>query len=119
MGLDDVLYGTVRSNLLATNPLPSFNRVYATLIQEKCVKGISRTKEERGEVVGLAVQIGGRTRGRGDAKDKSTVCGHCNRTRHDATNCFQVVGYPKWSFQWRNDSISDGYTQGRTDRFEQ
>lgn len=119
MGLDDVLYGTVRSNLLATNPLPSLNRVYATLIQEKRVKEISRTKEERGEVNGLTVQIGGRTRGRGDAKDKSTICGHCNRTRHDATNYFQVVGYPKWSFQWRNDSISDGYTQGRTDRFEQ
>ena len=119
MGLDDVLYGTVRSNLLATNPLPSLNRVYATLIQEKRVKEISRTKEERGEVNGLTVQIGGRTRGRGDAKDKSTICGHCNRTRHDATNYFQVVGYPKWSFQWRNDSTSDGYTQGRTDRFEQ
>ncbi|KAH1228076.1 hypothetical protein GmHk_10G028151 [Glycine max] len=87
--------------------------------QEGMTMGISRTKEERGEVVGLAVQIGGRTRGRGDAKDKSMVCGHCNRTRHDATNCFQVVGYPKWSFQWRNDSTSDGYIQGQTDRFEQ
>jgi hypothetical protein len=30
MGLDDVLYGTNRSSLLATDPLPSLNRVYAT-----------------------------------------------------------------------------------------
>lgn len=96
MGLDDVLYGTVRSNLLATDPLPSLNRIYATLIQEERVKSIARTKEERGEVVGLAVQTAGRARGRGDMKEKNAVCSYCNRTGHDALSCFQVVGYPDW-----------------------
>ncbi|MCI64043.1 hypothetical protein A2U01_0085300, partial [Trifolium medium] len=64
MGLDDVLYGTVRSNLLATDPLPSLNKMYATLIQEERVISMAGTKEERGEIVGLVVQTGGRARGR-------------------------------------------------------
>jgi len=34
MGLDGNLYGTVRSSLLAIEPLPSLNMVYSTLIQE-------------------------------------------------------------------------------------
>jgi hypothetical protein len=96
MGLDDVLYGTVRSNLLATDPLPSLNKMYATLIQEERVKSISRTKEERGEIVGLAVQTGGRARGRGNMKEKDSVCSHCNQPGHDVAGCFQIVGYPDW-----------------------
>lgn len=96
MGLDDVLYGRTRSSLLATDPLPSLNRVYATLVQEERVKAISRTKEERTKIVGLAVQTGGRARGRGDAKDKGIVCSNCNRTGHDSMGCFQIVGYPDW-----------------------
>jgi hypothetical protein len=62
MGLDDALYGTVRSNLLATDPLPSLNRVYSTMVQEERVRTISRGKEEHGEVVGFSVQT--HTRGR-------------------------------------------------------
>ncbi|KAK3017878.1 hypothetical protein RJ639_004174 [Escallonia herrerae] len=46
MGLDETIYGTVRSNLLAQDPLPNLNRVYSTLIQEERVKTIAREKEE-------------------------------------------------------------------------
>jgi hypothetical protein len=94
MGLDDVLYGTTRSNLIATDPLPSLNRVYVTLIQEERVKAIARSKEERTEVVGLAVKTSGRTRGRGDPKDK--LCSNCNQPGHEVAGCFQLIGYPDW-----------------------
>lgn len=78
MGLDDVLYGTVRSNLLATDPLPTLNRVYATLVQEERVRTISRGKEERGEVVGFSAQARGRTKGLAESKDRNMVCLNCN-----------------------------------------
>ncbi|GAU34891.1 hypothetical protein TSUD_144220 [Trifolium subterraneum] len=94
MGLDDVLYGTTRSSLLATDPLPSLNRVYATLIQEERVKTIARSKEERIEIVGLTVKTGGRMRERGDPKDKA--CSNCKQSGHEATGCFQLIGYPDW-----------------------
>lgn len=57
MGLD-ALCGTVRSNLLATEPLPSLNRVYSTSIQEERVKTIARVKGEQGEIISLAAQAG-------------------------------------------------------------
>ncbi|KAJ8639770.1 hypothetical protein MRB53_016464 [Persea americana] len=53
MGLDDINYGTVRSNILAADHLPSMNRVYSTLVQEERMKNVTRAKEERGEVMGL------------------------------------------------------------------
>ena len=45
MGLDDVNYGTVCSNILAADPLPLMNRVYSTLVQEERMKNITRAKE--------------------------------------------------------------------------
>jgi hypothetical protein len=71
MGLDDTIYGTVRSNLLATDPLPNLNRVYSTMIQEERVRTMTRTTEERREVMSLAVQTNGRAV---KVKDKCTHC---------------------------------------------
>ena len=56
IGLDDVSYGMVHSNILAIDPLPSLNRVYATLVQEKRMKIITKCKEEREAVMGFAVK---------------------------------------------------------------
>lgn len=47
MGLDDVNYSTVRSNILATDPLPSMNKVYSTLVQEERNQTITRAKVEK------------------------------------------------------------------------
>ena len=46
MGLDDVNYGTVRSNIPAADPLPSMNRVYSTLVQEEDEKHYSSQRRE-------------------------------------------------------------------------
>ena len=94
MGLDDALYGTVRLNLLATEPLPSLNRVYSTLIQEERVKTMARVKGEQGEIIALAAQAGSEGKKRGDSRDKNTVCTHCKKVGHEAVDCFQLVGYP-------------------------
>ena len=96
MGLDDAVYGTVRSNFLTTDPLPMLNRVYATLVQEERVKVMSREKEERREVVGFSMQVRARTRGRTETKDKSVVCSICGRAGHETESCFQLIGYPDW-----------------------
>ncbi|KAL4300277.1 hypothetical protein AHAS_Ahas17G0184800 [Arachis hypogaea] len=82
MGLDDASYGTVRSNILATDPLPSLNRVYAMLVQEEKVKNMAKASEERGLVVGLAMQAGNRTKGRGDPSQKLTICSNYGKSGH-------------------------------------
>jgi hypothetical protein len=112
MGLNDGIYGAVRSNLLATDPLPSLNRVYSTLIQEERVRTITRGREERSEVMGLAVQTIGRgARGRGNPIDKSGMtCTHCNQSGHEIGGCFQLVGYPEW---WGDRPKINGKNGGR------
>ena len=77
MGHDGNLYGMVRLNLLATEPLPSLNRVYSTLIQEERVKDMARTKDEHGEFVALAAQAIFNSKGQGETLDKSVRCTHC------------------------------------------
>jgi transposase InsO family protein len=104
MGLEETMYGTVRSNILAQDPLPNLNKVYSILIQEERVKTISRGKDERGEVMAFAV------RNRGDGKDKNMVCSHCKRTGHEAGSCFALIGYPEW---WGDRSRNEGKSGGR------
>ncbi|KAJ0040327.1 hypothetical protein Pint_27971 [Pistacia integerrima] len=46
MGLDDSTYGTVRSNILNTEPLPNLNRAYAMIVQEEWVRHITLGREQ-------------------------------------------------------------------------
>nr|GLL36432.1 hypothetical protein TSUD_144220 [Ipomoea trifida] len=109
MGLDEASYGTVRTNMLATEPLPSLNKVYAALIREERVKNATRVAEERGEVMGLAVQAGNKGKGR-EVTGKNVLCAGCGRTGHDISGCFKIIGYPDWwgdrprlsNEQWQN-----------------
>ncbi|KAF7818865.1 retrovirus-related Pol polyprotein from transposon TNT 1-94 [Senna tora] len=99
LGLDEYLYSTVRSSILAQEPLPSVHKVYSILVQEERVKNITRTKEDRVEVMALAARV------HSDARDKSIVCSHCKKTGHVIENCFALVGYPEW---WGDRARGDG-----------
>ncbi|KAI5402106.1 hypothetical protein KIW84_066538 [Lathyrus oleraceus] len=90
MGLDNTLYGTVRSNLLAQDPLPTLNKVYATPVQEERLREITRVTEERGEAMAFAVHSNFKH------KEKGRLCSHRNQTGHDSEGCFQLIGYPEW-----------------------
>ncbi|XP_074356025.1 uncharacterized protein LOC141695697 [Apium graveolens] len=70
---------------------------YFGKLKEKRVRGITRVKDERPEVVGFTVRVDGRGKGRMDKIDKSgLMCSHCRKSGHDITNCFELLGYPKW-----------------------
>ncbi|KAK8276434.1 hypothetical protein V6Z11_D10G200500 [Gossypium hirsutum] len=91
MGLDGT-YSTIRSNILANDPLPSLSKAYSMVIQEERVKTISREMEDRSDVMAMAVQ----SRGRGESKEKWGVCSNCRQPGHDIDNCFTIIGYPEW-----------------------
>jgi len=40
MGLDETAYGTMRSNILAQDPLSSLKKIYLILVQEEHVKNV-------------------------------------------------------------------------------
>jgi len=104
MGLDDTLYDTVHSNILAHNILPNLNKFYSILIQEEQVQTMAHVKEHRGEVMAFVVH------GRVDGKDKTIICSHCKRSGHVANSCFALIGYPEW---WGDRLHTNGKNGGR------
>ncbi|GJX99308.1 retrovirus-related pol polyprotein from transposon TNT 1-94 [Tanacetum coccineum] len=113
MGLDESVYGTARSNILAQDPLPNLNKVYLILIQEERVNTMMRRKYERPALMALATQ------NRSEAKNRSVICTKCKKTRHSAENCFEIHGYPEW---WgdrpRVDTKRNGAGRGLSSRRE-
>lgn len=96
IGHDETLYETVRSNILAQDPLLSLNKVYSILVQEECVRTISCGKEKHGEVMSFAMHVGLKSRGRDEGKDKNITCSNCNHIGHESDSCFELTGYPEW-----------------------
>lgn len=47
MGIDDSLYGTVKSSLLSRTPLPSLDEAYNTLVQDEESKSLSKLHEDK------------------------------------------------------------------------
>ncbi|KAL9447402.1 hypothetical protein AB3S75_014964 [Citrus x aurantiifolia] len=101
MGLDDTIYGTVRSNVIAQDPLPSQSRAYALVVQEERHQTITRTRDVRVEAVSFAVQAPKAQQGAAvsfsnNANGEKSVCKHCGKTGHEISSCFKIIGYPEW-----------------------
>ncbi|KAG7536884.1 Ribonuclease H-like superfamily [Arabidopsis suecica] len=100
MGLDDTLYGAVKSNLLSRVPLPSLEEAYNALTLDEKAKQLSRDNEGRVDGVSFAVQITSSRK----PFDNRAVCTICGCTGHISDNCFRKIGYPDW---WGENSKSN------------
>jgi len=103
MGLDDIIYDIIRSNILAHDPLLNLNKVYSILIQKEQVQTMACGKEDRWEVMAFTI------RGRVDGKDKTMICSYYKRSGHNANSCFVLIRYP----EWRGDKLTDRKNEGR------
>ncbi|XP_020883385.1 uncharacterized protein LOC110229020 [Arabidopsis lyrata subsp. lyrata] len=129
MGLDDALYGSVKSNLLSRVPLPSLEEAYNALCLDEESKNLSRDNDVREDGVSFVVQTNV-ARKFFENRGSSVSCTICGRTGHIADNCFRKIGYPEWwgentkqNSNFRNksgnqaakgNSNSSGMSQGRT-----
>ncbi|KAJ4787232.1 Retroelement pol polyprotein-like [Rhynchospora pubera] len=101
MGLDDSVFGTVRSSILGMEPLPTLNKVYSMVIQEERHRSVVRGREERGEAVGFAVQAVGFLDSQGGPKPAKVglvdrpSCTHCGKMGHEVSRCYELIGYPE------------------------
>jgi len=57
MGLDDDLYSNVRSQILALDPLPSLNRIFSIVQQEKNQKWVMRERDHKTKAAASTVPI--------------------------------------------------------------
>lgn len=107
MGLDESVFGAVKSSLLSHDPLPSLHEAYQVVTQDEESKRASRTMEERHDGVSFVVHASHRGRSQPELKDPSAQCTLFERTGHLAANCFRKIGYPTW---WGSRPRSTGQT---------
>ncbi|XP_074267264.1 uncharacterized protein LOC141590587 [Silene latifolia] len=96
MGLDNNLYGHVRSNLLMEDEVASLSRVYAIVLREERHRAITKEKEELAEAA-MAVRLTGSVNNSDgeSAKDgentKVIRCTYCNKLWHTEDNCWEKL----------------------------
>ncbi|KAL1192575.1 hypothetical protein V5N11_020678 [Cardamine amara subsp. amara] len=115
MGLDETVFGSVKSTLLSRVPLPTLDEAYNAVSQDEESKATSRIFEERTEGVSFAIQSQFRNKNNGEARNKSAgsvVCATCGRTGHVADQCFRKIGYPAWWGERPRSKIGEISTQG-------
>ncbi|KAJ3684390.1 hypothetical protein LUZ61_013554 [Rhynchospora tenuis] len=96
MGLEDTIFGTVRTNILGMDPLPNLSRVYSMVVQEERHRTVVRGRDDKREAVGFAIQVNRSemNQQKGGAGERP-MCTHCNKPGHDVTRCFEIIGYPE------------------------
>ncbi|KAJ4768963.1 Retroelement pol polyprotein-like [Rhynchospora pubera] len=96
MGLDDSVFGNVRTHILGMDPLPSLSKVYSMVVQEERHRSVVRGRDDKQEAVGFSVRINKPevTQQKGGSNEK-VVCTHCSKPGHDVTRCFEIIGYPE------------------------
>ncbi|VFQ68965.1 unnamed protein product [Cuscuta campestris] len=92
LGLDDEQFGHIRSQIIATEPVPDIHRGYALIVQEERHKSILRGRDDRTDAVAFAMQHPSPPTGRGDPPHYS--CTNCGKDGHSVDRCYQLHGYP-------------------------
>lgn len=96
MGLDESVYGSVKSALLSRVPFPTLDEAYNVVTQDEESKITSRIFEERNEGVSFVVQSTPRNKSNVENRIKLGTCSTCGRKGHVADQCFRKIGYPAW-----------------------
>ncbi|KAH7567201.1 hypothetical protein JRO89_XS07G0030900 [Xanthoceras sorbifolium] len=119
IGLDSSIHGTVRSQILMQEPLPSLNTAFSKALTEERHHSIVRQGDKKAEAVGFAVQSSARGHGatptkEGDKSRFTGTCSHCKKVGHDKDNCFQLLGFPDWWYSENRAAARGGgkYTRG-------
>jgi len=96
MGLDTERFGTIRSNLLAIEPLPSLNRVYAAVLREERQQTMAKGMENQTTMEASAFKVVSMNR----AKLPNRLrCTHCQKLGHEQSQCYELIAYPP---NWQN-----------------
>ena len=113
MGLDEVRFGGIYQSIISSGSDLDIGEIYAKIIREEQRLNSVKNRESQQSAIGFATksepeQVTRRTGSVGSGR--RTQCGHCGRTGHDKTNCWQLIGFPDW---WEERQPSNrGNTRG-------
>ncbi|XP_076933105.1 uncharacterized protein LOC143598896, partial [Bidens hawaiensis] len=88
------VYDMIRSNILMMQPLPSINRAYGILMQDKKQKEIHTTTDFTASSASINASSGGPVSG-GTGENRTLVCTHYKRNGHSVNKCYKLIGFPK------------------------
>lgn len=91
MRLDSTKFGVLRSNILAIEPLPNLNKVYAMILREERQKNLSNCVEARTMVEGAAIKAMVTRKNR---QACHPWCSNCHKIGHEKSQSFEIIGYP-------------------------
>ncbi|CAL9224790.1 unnamed protein product [Arabidopsis halleri] len=93
MGLDEIVFGALKSSLLTRDPLPSLNQAFSLVQRDETVRLGNKETEVKPKVVGFAVQTAPKGRG---FDYRNHICTICGKKGHGEERCYQRHGYPVW-----------------------
>jgi hypothetical protein len=112
MGLNDT-FNTIRTQILATDPLPNLSRVYALVCQEEKQRHVVLDRTPNINAAALAVNRVTLASNNVSTRSKER-CDHCNKPGHTKDRCFEIIGYPSnWRPKSKNERGGRGTHQNR------
>lgn len=100
-GLNDETFGTIRSQILSTEPLPSLTKACSIIAQEERQRILTMGQGEKIEASAFfAHKRGGssgkaNTGGRSNHGGRRPQCSHCRKVGREKKWCYELIGYPK------------------------
>ena len=116
MGLDEDSFSTIRSQILALDPLSSPDKIFNMVQQEENHKRMmtSRDREHYGVA---AFDVTQPNKADFQLQGDRSICGHCMKTGHVESAFYELIGYPPgWNVQGGQNSPGGGRAGREKDR---
>ena len=86
MGLNDEVFSTIRSQILALDPLPTLDVIFNMVTQEENHRRVMLGRDNRSaNMVAFVAR---------EHTNERPSCKHCGWLGHDEASCYEIIGYP-------------------------
>ncbi|VFQ68848.1 unnamed protein product [Cuscuta campestris] len=85
LGLDDEQFGSIRGQILGTQPLVDLNKAFYLITQEERHKSVVRARDDHTDALAFAAP---RT------TPNPYQCTHCRKSGHTVDRCYMINGFP-------------------------
>ncbi|VFQ91263.1 unnamed protein product [Cuscuta campestris] len=85
LGLDDEQFGTLRGQILGTQPLADLNKAFYLISQEERHRSVVRARDDHTDAMAFAAPRTG---------SNPYQCTNCGKQGHTADRCYLIIGFP-------------------------